>query len=74
MYHVDPIVTRFGPRRPAPGLAGYATPVPGLFLSGSGTHPIAGINGLPGRNAAAAMLKAFKGVGRAEAPSPARFG
>jgi phytoene dehydrogenase-like protein len=57
VYHVDPIITRFGPRRPAPGLAGYRTPVPGLFLSGSGTHPIAGINGLPGKNAAQTMIK-----------------
>jgi phytoene dehydrogenase-like protein len=57
VYHVDPVITRFGPRRPAPGLAGYRTPVPGLFLSGSGTHPIAGINGLPGKNAAQALLK-----------------
>jgi phytoene dehydrogenase-like protein len=61
VYHVDPIITRFGPRRPAPGLAGYATPVPGLFLSGSGTHPIAGINGLPGRNAARTVIKTLKG-------------
>jgi phytoene dehydrogenase-like protein len=57
VYHVDPIITRFGPRRPAPGLAGYRTPVPGLFLSGSGTHPIAGINGMPGKNAAETMIK-----------------
>ncbi len=60
VYHVDPIITRFGPRRPAPGLAGYKTPVPGLFLSGSGTHPIAGINGLPGKNAAETMIKFFR--------------
>jgi phytoene dehydrogenase-like protein len=60
VYHVDPIITRFGPRRPAPGLAGYRTPVPGLFLSGSGTHPIAGINGLPGKNAADTMIKFFR--------------
>lgn len=57
VYHVDPIITRFGPRRPAPGFAGYRTPVPGLFLSGSGTHPIAGINGLPGQLAARTMIK-----------------
>ncbi|MFZ0713604.1 phytoene desaturase family protein [Mycobacterium sp.] len=60
VYHVDPVITRFGPRRPAPGLAGYRTPVPGLFLSGSGTHPIAGINGLPGKNAAQALLKELR--------------
>jgi phytoene dehydrogenase-like protein len=60
VYHVDPIITRFGPRRPAPGLAGYRTPVPGLFLTGSGTHPIAGINGMPGKNAADTMIKYFR--------------
>jgi phytoene dehydrogenase-like protein len=57
VYHVDPIITRFGPMRPAMGLGGYKTPVPGLFLSGSGTHPIAGINGMPGMNAAKTMIK-----------------
>jgi len=56
VYHVDPVITRLGPRRPAPGFAGYRTPVPGLFLSGSGTHPIAGINGLPGQLAARTMI------------------
>lgn len=57
VYHVEPYISRFGPGRPALGLAGYKTPVPGLFLSGSGTHPSAGICGMPGRNAALKMLK-----------------
>ncbi|MHB8691763.1 MAG: phytoene desaturase family protein [Solirubrobacteraceae bacterium] len=57
VYHVDPIITRFGPARPAMGLGGYKTPVPGLYLSGSGTHPIAGINGMPGMNAAKTLIK-----------------
>ncbi len=60
VYHVDPIITRFGPTRPAAGLAGYKTPVPGLYLSGSGTHPIAGINGMPGMNAAKTMIRDLK--------------
>ncbi|MDQ2706612.1 MAG: NAD(P)/FAD-dependent oxidoreductase [Actinomycetota bacterium] len=60
VHHVDPIITRFGPRRPAAGFSGYRTPVPGLFLTGSGTHPIAGINGLPGKNAADTMIKYFR--------------
>lgn len=60
VYHVDPIITRFGPLRPASGLAGYKTAVPGLFLSGSGTHPIAGINGMPGMNAAKTILRDLK--------------
>jgi phytoene dehydrogenase-like protein len=60
VYHVDPIITRFGPRKPALGFAGYSTPVPGLFLTGSGTHPVAGISGIPGRNAALTMLRVLK--------------
>lgn len=68
VYHVDPVITRFGPRKPALGFASYSTPVPGLFLTGSGTHPVAGISGIPGRNAAMTMLRVFKKeFGRAEA-------
>lgn len=57
VYHCDPYITRFGANRPAKGLAGYKIPVKGLYLSGSGTHPSAGICGLPGRNAALTVLK-----------------
>lgn len=58
VYHVDPIVTRFGPMRPAVGLAGYKTPLPGLFISGGGTHPSGGICGVPGKEAARAVIRA----------------
>lgn len=61
VYHVEPYLTRFGAGRPAIGLANYKTPVPGLYLSGSGTHPSAGISGMPGRNAALALLKDTRG-------------
>ncbi|OBH11102.1 NAD(P)/FAD-dependent oxidoreductase [Mycobacterium sp. E1747] len=60
VYHVDPTITRFGPNKPVAGFAGYTTPVAGLFLTGSGTHPVAGISGMPGQNAARTMLKQFK--------------
>ena len=42
--------------RPAPGWARYRTPIPDLYLCGSGAHPGGGIMGAPGRNAAAAIL------------------
>lgn len=57
VYHVDPTIARFGPNKPVVGLSGYTTPVDGLFLTGSGTHPVAGISGMPGQNAARTMLK-----------------
>ena len=60
VYHTDPVITRFGPNKPAVGFSGYSTPIPGLFLTGSGTHPVAGISGMPGQNAARTMLKVFK--------------
>jgi len=42
--------------RPAPGWAGYRTPIRGLYLGGSGAHPGGGIMGAPGRNAARKIL------------------
>ncbi len=42
--------------RPVAGAEHYATPVPGVFLCGAGSHPGGGITGLPGRNAANAVL------------------
>jgi phytoene dehydrogenase-like protein len=59
VYHVDPTATRFGPTRPTVGLAGYKTPIDGLFISGGGTHPSAGICGVPGQLAARVVLKAL---------------
>jgi phytoene dehydrogenase-like protein len=60
VYHVDPIATRFGPLRPAAGFAGYKSPVAGLFVSGAGTHPSAGICGVPGKQAARSVLRALR--------------
>jgi len=39
-----------------PELTRYASAVPGLFVTGAGTFPGAGVSGAPGRNAAAAVL------------------
>ena len=44
--------------RPAPGWAQYNTPIAGLYMCGSATHPGGGIMGAPGRNAAARILSA----------------
>jgi phytoene dehydrogenase-like protein len=42
--------------RPAPGWAGYRTPIRHLYLCGSATHPGGGIMAAPGRNAALRVL------------------
>jgi phytoene dehydrogenase-like protein len=39
-----------------PGHARYATPIPGLYLCGAGTHPGGGVTGAPGHNAARRIL------------------
>ncbi|EED36847.1 phytoene dehydrogenase [Luminiphilus syltensis NOR5-1B] len=43
--------------RPHPDAAQYATPMPGLYLCGSGAHPGGGVTGAPGHNAARRILK-----------------
>jgi phytoene dehydrogenase-like protein len=57
VMHVDYLPHRLGPLRPARGLGGYRTPVGGLYLGGSGSHPGFGMTGLPGRLAAAELLR-----------------
>jgi phytoene dehydrogenase-like protein len=42
--------------RPVPGWGGYRTPLAGLYLCGSSTHPGGGIMAAPGRNAARRVL------------------
>ncbi|MBA2564858.1 MAG: NAD(P)/FAD-dependent oxidoreductase [Gemmatimonadetes bacterium] len=43
--------------RPVPGWARYRTPIDGLYLCGSGTHPGGGVMGAPGYNAAREILR-----------------
>lgn len=40
--------------------SGYRTPVRGLYMCGSGSHPGGGVMGAPGRNAARVVLRDFK--------------
>jgi phytoene dehydrogenase-like protein len=42
--------------RPTPECARYRTPIAGLYLCGSGTHPGGGVMGAPGHNATKALL------------------
>jgi phytoene dehydrogenase-like protein len=43
--------------RPVPGYAQYRTPVRGVYMCGSSTHPGGGVMGAPGANAARAVLR-----------------
>ncbi len=55
--HVDMVLSRSGPLRPARGLGGYATPVEGLYLGSAGSHPGGGITGGPGYLSAQKVIK-----------------
>jgi phytoene dehydrogenase-like protein len=47
--------------RPQLGYARYRMPIRGLYLCGSGAHPGGGVTGAPGHNAAAEILRDFRG-------------
>ncbi len=64
VYHVDPLITRFGPLKPAAGLGSYTTPVEGLYLSGAGTHPVGGVCALPGKLAAETAMRVHAKLSR----------
>lgn len=48
--------------RPAWGYARYRTPVPRVYLCGSGAHPGGGVSGAPGHNAAAAIRRDLRSL------------
>ncbi|MCP9951050.1 phytoene desaturase family protein [Actinomadura madurae] len=50
--------------RPAPGLGGYETPVPGLYMCGAATHPGGAVMGACGHNAAQAVIADLAGTPR----------
>jgi phytoene dehydrogenase-like protein len=50
--------------RPTQELAGYRTPLDGLYLCGSGTHPGGGVMGIPGLNASKVVIGDLKSAER----------
>ena len=55
--HGEMTLDQFFHMRPIPGYARYRTPTTGFYLCGAGTHPGGGVTGIPGRNAARAVLE-----------------
>ena len=49
--------------RPALGNGDYRSPVPGLYMCGSGAHPGGGVTGAPGHNAAREVIRDLRGWG-----------
>lgn len=56
LYHGELTLDQILFMRPVPGWSRYRTPIKGLYLCGSGTHPGGGIPGAAGRNAAREIL------------------
>jgi phytoene dehydrogenase-like protein len=56
IYHGEMTINQQYVLRPVASWARYRTPIRGLYLCGSGTHPGGGITGAPGRNAARQLI------------------
>jgi phytoene dehydrogenase-like protein len=64
IFHGEMSVDQLFFLRPVPGWAKYRTPLRGLYLCGSGTHPGGGVMGAPGFNAAREILKDWRKLKR----------
>lgn len=64
IFHGELALDQFFSMRPLLGWARYRTPIQGLYLCGSGTHPGSGLTGASGRNAAREILKDWKNLKR----------
>lgn len=60
IHHGELALDQLFTMRPLLGCARYRTPIRGLFLCGSGTHPGTGLTGASGLNAAREILKSLR--------------
>ena len=63
IFHGQLSLDQLGSARPVLGYADYRTPVPGLYLCGSGAHPGGGVTGAPGHNCAREVLRDLRRAG-----------
>jgi phytoene dehydrogenase-like protein len=57
IFHGELLREQLFSRRPVAGWGCYGTPLPGLYLCGSGTHPGGGVMGASGHNAAQQIIR-----------------
>ena len=60
IFHGEHALDQLFAFRPLLGWAQYRTPIAGLYLCGSGTHPGGGLTGAPGANASREILRDLK--------------
>ena len=60
IFHGELTMDQLMLNRPVPGYAQYRSPIGGLYMCGSSTHPGGGIMGAPGANAAREILSDLK--------------
>ncbi|HXD32932.1 MAG TPA: NAD(P)/FAD-dependent oxidoreductase [Pyrinomonadaceae bacterium] len=60
IFHGEQSLDQFFTFRPLIGWSQYRTPIKGLYLCGSGTHPGGGVTGGPGANASREIAKDLK--------------
>ncbi len=61
VFHGEPALDQLFTMRPLLGWAQYRTPIRGLYLCGSGTHPGGGVTGAPGANASREVQRDLRG-------------
>lgn len=64
IFHGEQSLDQFFTFRPVLGWAQYRTPIKGLYLCGSGTHPGGGLTGGSGSNASREIIKDLKSAKR----------
>jgi phytoene dehydrogenase-like protein len=63
IFHGEMSLDQLYSLRPVPEVPAYRTPIRGLYLCGSGTHPGGGVMGAPGHNAARVMARDLRRSG-----------
>ncbi|KAJ8137972.1 hypothetical protein OY671_008815, partial [Metschnikowia pulcherrima] len=57
IFHGHMSLDQLWAARPVSGHGDYRSPIKGLYMCGSGTHPGGGVTGAPGHNAAHAIIR-----------------
>jgi len=65
VLHGEPALDQLFTMRPLLDWANYRTPISGLYLCGSGTHPGGGVTGAPGQNASREVVKDLRAGAKA---------